>query len=250
MLAFRTFWSGCKDYFEELLLNIFLNGLWCVIALPLPILMYGNFNAQLYIGAALMAIIAPLPLAIANGGLAHLARRIADGRAVNIRNVWDSLWVNLRKRILLHYIWAIVFYTCLFNMWFYSTTTTMPFALTILFFDLAILWLGYLAYLLPLSELQPDVPISVTMRNAAGLMFTIAGSSLIMILIGSLLFVASALVIILHLLFFAALMTFWGTHLTDAAIAIVKERQANAAHTSENPDDPENRTPSGQIRPK
>ena len=123
----------------------------------------------------------------------------------------------------------------------------MPIVFTILFFDLSILWLGYLAYLLPLSELQPDAPLRVTMRNAAGLMFTIAGSSLIMIVIASLLFVASSLVIILHLLLFATLMTFWGTHITDAAIAIIKERQANAAQSLENPED---RTPSGQIRPK
>jgi uncharacterized membrane protein len=131
-------------------------------------------------------------------------------------------------------------------MWFYSNTATMPIALTILFFDLTILWLGYLAYLLPLCELQPDAPLGVTMRNAAGLMFTIAGSSLVMILIGSLLFVASALVIILHLLLFAVLMTFWSTHITDTAIAIVKERQENAVQSAETA---ENRTPSGQIRP-
>lgn len=247
MLALRTFWAGCKDYFEELFLNVLINVLWCLIALPLPILLYGNFTAQYYVGAVILALLAPLPLAVANGGLAHLARRIADGRAVSIRNVWDSLWVNLRKRIVLHYVWAGVFYTCLFNMWFYSNTATMPIVFTILFFDLSILWLGYLAYLLPLSELQPDAPLRVTMRNAAGLMFTIAGSSLIMIVIASLLFVASSLVIILHLLLFATLMTFWGTHITDAAIAIIKERQANAAQSLENP---ENRTPSGQIRPK
>ena len=123
----------------------------------------------------------------------------------------------------------------------------MPLALTILFFDLSILWLGYLAYLLPLSEIQPEASLSVTMRNAAGLMFTIAGSSLIMIVIASLLFVASSLVIILHLLLFATLMTFWGTRLTDAAIATVKERQEHATQTTENND---NRAPSGQIRPK
>jgi hypothetical protein len=247
MLAFRTFWAGCKDYFEELFLNVFMNVLWCLIALPLPILLYGNFTAKYYVGAFILAVLAPLPLAIANGGLAHLARRIADGRAVSMRNVWDSLWINLRKRIILHYVWAIVFYTCIFNMWFYSNTATMPLALTILFFDLSILWLGYLAYLLPLSEIQPEASLSVTMRNAAGLMFTIAGSSLIMIVIASLLFVASSLVIILHLLLFATLMTFWGTRLTDAAIATVKERQEHATQTTENND---NRAPSGQIRPK
>jgi hypothetical protein len=247
MLALRTFWAGCKDYFEELFLNVLMNVLWCLIALPLPILLYGNFTAQYYVGAGILALLAPLPMAVANGGLAHLARRIADGRAVSIRNVWDSLWVNLRKRIVLHYVWAGVFYTCLFNMWFYSNTATMPIVFTILFFDLTILWLGYLAYLLPLSELQPDAPLRVTMRNAAGLMFTIAGSSLVMIVIASLLFVASSLVIILHLLLFATLMTFWGTHITDTAIAIIKERQANAAQSLENSED---RTPSGQIRPK
>jgi hypothetical protein len=247
MLALRTFWAGCKDYFEELFLNVFMNVLWCLIALPLPILLYGNFTAQYYVGAVILALLAPLPLAIANGGLLHLARRIADGRAVSMRNVWDSLWVNLRKRIVLHYVWAGVFYTCLFNMWFYSNTATMPIAFTILFFDLSILWLGYLAYLLPLSEIQPDAPLRVTMRNAAGLMFTIAGSSLIMIVIASLLFVASSLVIILHLLLFATLMTFWSTHLTDTAIAVVKDRQAQTASTTE---DNDNRAPSGQIRPK
>lgn len=247
MLALRTFWAGCKDYFEELFLNVFMNVLWCLIALPLPILLYGNFTAQYYVGAVILALLAPLPLAIANGGLLHLARRIADGRAVSMRNVWDSLWVNLRKRIVLHYVWAGVFYTCLFNMWFYSNTATMPIAFTILFFDLSILWLGYLAYLLPLSEIQPDAPLRVTMRNAAGLMFTIAGSSLIMIVIASLLFVASSLVIILHLLLFATLMTFWSTHLTDTAIAVVKDRQAQTAPTTE---DNDNRAPSGQIRPK
>jgi hypothetical protein len=247
MFAFRTFWAACKDYFEELFLNVFMNVLWCLIALPLPILLYGNFTAKYYVGTVILALLAPLPLAIANGGLAHLARRIADGRAVSIRNVWDSLWINLRKRVILHYVWAIVFYTCLFNMWFYSNTATMPLALTILFFDLSILWLGYLAYLLPLSELQPEAPLGVTMRNAAGLMFTIAGASLIMILIASLLFVASSLVIILHVLLFATLVTFWGTRLTDAAIAVVKERQEQASLTTDNS---ENRAPSGQIRPK
>jgi hypothetical protein len=49
------------------------------------------------------------------------------------------------------------------------------------------------------------------------------------------------------LLLFATLMTFWGTRLTDAAIAVVKERQENTTPTTENND---NRAPSGQIRPK
>ena len=247
MLTFRTFWAGCKDYFEELFLNIFMNVMWCLIALPLPILLYGNFNAKYYVGTIILAILAPLPLAIANGGLAHLARRIADGRAVSIRNVWDSLWINFRKRIVLHYVWVIVFYTCIFNMWFYSNTPSMPLALTILFFDLSILWLGYLAFLLPLSELQPEVALSVTMRNAAGLMFTIAGSSLIMILIASVLLVAASLVIILQLLLMATLLTFWGTRLTDAAIKVIKARQDQSIQSTENT---ESRAPNGQIRPK
>jgi hypothetical protein len=82
MLAFRTFWAACKDYFEELFLNVFINVLWCLIALPLPILMYGNFNAKFYVGTFILALLVPLPLAIANGGLTHLARRIADRRPV------------------------------------------------------------------------------------------------------------------------------------------------------------------------
>jgi uncharacterized membrane protein YesL len=135
-------------------------------------------------------------------------------------------------------------------MWFYGNNTQIPsnvaIPLIVVFFDITLLWLIYLGFLLPVLARQPDSSIRTIFRNAAGLMFTNAFASLLMLVIASLLFVISALLLILLLLFFAIIMAYWSTHMTDAAIKVVLDRQAAHAES----DTTNEQAPSGQIRPK
>jgi hypothetical protein len=48
------------------------------------------------------------------------------------------------------------------------------------------------------------------------------------------------------LLFFAIIMAYWSTHMTDAAIKVVLDRQAAQTES----DATNERAPSGQVRPK
>lgn len=250
MTALRTFWLSCKDFFEEMFLSIFANALWCIMVAPLALLAYQNAVAGFMLGALLIGVALFALFVVANGALSYLARRVVDGLAVSWRDLITGMQLNWRKRLAVHAVWTGVLLTCLFNMWFYSSTAQIPSTiavpLIVLFFDLTLLWVIYLAFLLPVMTRQPDSSLGMIFRNAAGLMFTNAFASLLMLVIASLLFVVSALLLILLLLFFAIIMAYWSTHMTDAAIKVVLDRQAAQTTT----DDADERTPSGQVRPK
>lgn len=250
MIAFRTFWLSCKDFFEDMFLSIFANVVWCILVIPLGLFAYQNIIDGYYVGAAIITCVIFVTFTLANGALAYVARRIVDGMAVSWRDLWTGARSNLRKRMVVHAIWCGILVTCIFNIWFYSTNTQIPtniaIPLVVLFFDLTVLWLAYLAFLLPVLTRQPDSSIGVILRNAAGLMFTNVFGTLTMLVIGSMLCVASALVLILFLFFFVVIMALWSTHMTDAAIKVVLDRQAALAASSADG----SRVPSGQVRPE
>ncbi|MCE2853363.1 MAG: hypothetical protein ACK5C8_10525 [Roseiflexaceae bacterium] len=250
MIALRTFWLSCKDFFEEMFLSIFANALWCIMVAPLALLVYQNMVAGFFAGALLLGIAVFILFVVANGALSYLARRVVDGLAVSWRDLITGMRINFGKRVAVHAVWAGVLLTCVFNMWFYGNTAQIPsniaVPLIVLFFDLTLLWVIYLAFLLPVLARQPDSSLGMIFRNAAGLMFTNAFASLLMLVIASLLFVISALLLILLLLFFAIIMAYWSTHMTDAAIKVVLDRQAAQTES----DATNERAPSGQVRPK
>lgn len=251
MIALRTFWNSITDIFEELFVSIAANVLFCLIALPLPYVAFVLWQEALYPGAVILALLAPIPLAVASGGLTHLARHIADGKAVKWSTISDGIRQNIRRRITIWYLWSAVFYACFFNIWFYGSAEGMPFYLAALFFDLTILWLGYLAFLLPMSARYPDQSLPTLLRNSAGVMFSIAGSMILMAIIASLLFIMSSLLLILMIFFFWIFVTLWGTRLTDASIKIILDRQEQEqASADDYTDDDGPRQPKGQVRPK
>ncbi len=251
MLALRTFWFSCKDFFEEMFLSIFANAIWCAMVVPLALLVYQNATAGYLLGAGLLGIVNFALLVLANGALSQLARRVIDGAAVSWRDLVTGMRDNLRKRVAVHLIWCGVLLTCLFNIWFYSNTTQIPntiaFPLIVIFFDLTLLWVIYLGFLLSVTTRQPEASVGVIFRNAAGLMFTNAFASLLMLVIASVLFLVSAVLLILLLLFYAIIMAYWSTRMTDEAVKVVLDRQAAQVETSAEGGE---RTPSGQVRPK
>ncbi len=250
MIAFRTFWESCLVIFEELFITIAANLLWCVLALPLPYFAFILWQEQLYPGAIILALLAPLMMGLTSGAMTRLARYLADGKAVKWELLLDGIREQPLRRIKIWYLWSVVFYACLFNVWFYGSSDGMPFYLAALFFDLTILWLGYLAFLLPMSERYPDHSLPTLLRNSAGIMFTISGSMIIIALLMSMLFILSSLFLILMFFFFWIFATLWGTHMTDASIKIVLDRQEQAQAKSDSDTDEGPRQPKGQIRPK
>ena len=128
------------------------------------------------------------------------------------------------------------------------TRTNREVYLFFLFFDLVLFWLMYLAFLMPLSMRFPQQSIRLLMRNAAGLMFTIPGSMIIMLLITTLLLAVSVISVIVLVFFFAIFVTLWGTHMVDAAIKVIEDREASSDDVSDEQDSV--RRPAGQIRPR
>ncbi len=249
MIALRTFWTACTDVFEELFLVIAANVLWCLVAVPLPYLALMFAQRQLYFGMIICALLAPIPFAFASGGLSTLARRFVDGKATPWRMMLSGVPINWRQRLVVMYIWAGVLYTCLVNIWFYSNQTAFAYSYFIAFFfvDVALLWFTLLAFLLPVHEILGNAPVGKIFRNALGLMFSVAAPALIMLVIGSALFVFASVFEIVMIFFFGMFMALWGTRLTDLAIARLQDRLAIEANPTE--ETGERRT-AGQVRPK
>lgn len=195
-----------------------------------------------------MLILAPFGLACAGGGVTYVSRQMIDGKAVSWRDVVNGMTVQYKRQVVLYMIWCGVLYTCGFNMWFYSSTSGNIQFLTFIFFDLVLFWLAYLAFLMPLSMRFPNQSIRVLMRNAAGLMFTIPGSMVIMLIVTALLLAISVASVIVLVFFFAIFVTLWGTHMVDAAIKIIEDREATADEETDDNDGV--RRPAGQIRPR
>ena len=248
MIAFRTLWTACTDIFEELFMVIAANVLWCIVALPLPYLAITFLQRELYAGGILCAVLAPLPFAIASGGVTSLARRFADGKATRWNQLLSGVTNNLGQRIVVMYIWAGVLYTCLVNMWFYTNQPEFGYAYFVAFFfvDIALLWMTFLAFLLPVHEILGKVPLKRIFRNALGLMFSVAAPALVVLVIGSALFIFGTVFEIVMIFFFGMFMALWGTRLSDSAIARLEDR-LKAESTDE---DPSERRPAGQVRPK
>ncbi|MFM2309387.1 MAG: hypothetical protein RLY87_1508 [Chloroflexota bacterium] len=248
MIAFRTLWTACTDIFEELFKVIVVNALWCLVALPLPYFALVFFQEGLYAGAIVCAILAPLLFAIASGGVTSLARRFVDGKATRWDQLLSGVPTNLRQRIVVMYIWAGVLYTCLINIWFYANRPEFGYAYFVSFFfvDIALLWMTLLAFLLPVHEILGNAPLGRIFRNALGLMFSVAAPALVVLVLGSALFVFATVFEIVMIFFFAMCMALWGTRLTDAAIAKLEERLKTEAAT----EDSSERRPAGQVRPK
>lgn len=249
MIAFRTFWQACINIFEDLFTVLLANVMWVIIALPVPYLAVTFLSNETTVpGGVLMLVLAPFALAFAGGGVAYVSRNIIDGKAVGWRDIWHGMTFQYKRQLSLYMIWSAVLYTCGFNMWFYGSSTGNMQFLTFLFFDLALFWLMYLAFLMPLSMRFPQQSIRLLMRNAAGLMFTIPGSMIIMLLITTLLLAVSVISVIVLVFFFAIFVTLWGTHMVDAAIKVIEDREAASDDASAEQDGV--RRPAGQIRPR
>ena len=251
MIAFRTFWQACINIFEDLFILIVANVMWVLVALPLPYFAVTFLlNESTVPGGILMLILIPFPLALAGGGVTYLARQIIDGKAVRIPDMWHGMTFQYTRQLKLYAMWSVVLYTCVFNMWFYSNSQGNIAFLAFLFFDLVLFWLAYLAFLMPLSMRLPNQPIRLLMRNAAGLMFTVAGSMIIMLIITTVLLAISVISVIVLVFFFAIFTTLWGTHMVDAAIKVIEEREAATEDSDDGDDHDGVRRPAGQIRPR
>ncbi|MFZ9859281.1 MAG: hypothetical protein ACO3F2_13215 [Roseiflexaceae bacterium] len=249
MIAFRTFWQACINIFEDLFIVLLANVMWVIIALPLPYLAVTFLiNTTTVPGGILMLLLIPFALAFASGGLTYLARQIIDGKAVRIPDIWYGMRFQYKRQLQLYALWCVVLYTLAFNMWFYSQTTGNLQILTFLFFYLTIFWMMYLAFLMPLSRRFPDHSIRLLMRNAAGLMFTVAGSMIIMMVLTAVLLAISLVSVIVMVFFFAIFTTLWGTHMVDAAIKIIEDRESESDDDGDTHDAA--RRPAGQIRPR
>ncbi|MFM2032900.1 MAG: hypothetical protein RLZZ297_1665 [Chloroflexota bacterium] len=247
MLGLRTFWDACKDIFEDMFLAIAGNLFWCAVALPLPYLALVMYQRGLYAGVVVCALLAPLLFAIASGALTTLARRMVDGKATPWRMLLSGVPHQLGRRIVVMYLWSVVFYTVLLNIWFYGGMQFANGMVAIFFFDVALIWLALLGFLLPIHETLGQVHYSRLFRNAVGLMFFVALPALVFLVLGSVLLVFSALTILPLLFFFGILMALWGTRMSDAAIKKLEERTQSEA--TDDAADGERR-PVGQVRPK
>lgn len=249
MIAFRTFWQACINVFEDLFTVLIANVMWVLVALPVPYLAVTFLlNPTTIPGGILMLAVMPFTLALAGGGVTYVSRNMIDGKVVSWRDVLRGMTIQYKRQLALYALWSVVLYTCVFNMWFYSNTTGNIQFLTFIFVDLILFWVMYLAFLMPLSMRFPQQSLRVLMRNAAGLMFTVPWSMIIMMVITAIVLTISVISVIVLVFFFAMFTTLWGTHMVDTAIKIIEDRENVGDEETDTHDAA--RRPAGQIRPR
>jgi uncharacterized membrane protein YesL len=254
MGAFRVFWQAGRDLFDELFALMLANLLWLLISGPLLGVAVGLFIGNNPILAAIVALLAVLPMAPANAGLTLIAERVSEGRSFSWRLFFEGFRAPRVFAWQIYGLWMLGLILILVNLGFYGDVASPVGAfLSVLFLYILLLWFALLIYLGPLSVLQTDRRVRTVWRNAAVLTLGRPIFTLLTALLMALLAALSVWVPLLLLLFTASFFAVWGFRATSASIAHAEERRrSREEQETENPGAPPNREKGrgGQIRPR
>lgn len=249
--AFRTFWVALCDLVDELWVLMVCNLIWSLICLPLLLLTLVLFSqgfVWLTIGSGLLAV---LLLAATTVGLYNVAWRVAEGRAIHVRDFFEGM----RRYMLVSWrttgLWGSGLLIMLVNVQFYSRLSNL-FGMVLTAFWLAalLIWLSMLLYLFPLLLIRPKTRWWVHMRYAFALVMGRPLFTLVTLALMLLVTLLTALLPVLPLVVTVVLLAQWSMR---AALLLLKE--AEAYHAASRPtlmnDGPlPEKGRKGQIRPK
>jgi uncharacterized membrane protein YesL len=255
MGAFRVLWLTLKDLFDELFTLMFANLIWALISLPLLVLAFMLFANGSPVLAAIVALLAVLPLGPASAGMTLVADRVHEGRAVSWRLLFDGFRAPRVLSWKIYGLWMLGLILIFVNLSFYGQLASPVGAfLTVLFLYITAMWIGLLIYLGPLSHIQSDKRVRTIWRNALLIALARPLFTLVTLLLMGLIFMLSLMVPILAIFLTFALLTVWGFRATQQVVADAEARRAELAAKATATDDapPPNteKGRGGQIRPR
>ena len=223
--VFRVFWEAVKDLWEELLILILMNIVTLLLLIP----------------------VITFPPALA--GLWNVANRVADGRAVH----WNDYFEGFRRYFwkawglaLLNILVAVVVST---NIYFYAPgnapfeiSPTLGLGIRALFLGMAFLWLITQIYPMALLLEQEDQRLRVSLRNAAVLVITNPGFTLVLALLLLTMAVISVLLPVLWLVITLALFAVVCNKAVLHLLQVYREQARNKEEEQKKP--PDKDTPS------
>jgi uncharacterized membrane protein YesL len=255
MSAFRIAWQACRDLFDELFTLMLVNFLWVVISMPLVAIAVALALSGGAIPAAIILLLAILPLAPASTGLALIAQRIFEGRAVPWRMFFDGFRELRSFSWQVYGVWTAGLILICVNLFFYAQMAPpLSTFLVMLFFYILLLWCALLIHLGPLIVLQENRRLRLVFRNAIVLIFSRPLATFITMFLMTIILILSVVANLLpFLLFTPALFALWGFRATAAAIAESEERRKAAEEAAQQVDGAPAATEKGrggQIRPR
>jgi uncharacterized membrane protein YesL len=243
-----VFWAAIKDLFEEFLLLIICNLIWAFMSLPLLGLALTMIEPLGLVPAIITSLIGGVPAGVASVGLAFVAHRVSDGRAIKLGHFFEGMRTYWRPGALLGVLWLFGLAVILVDLGFYGSMGNLLGSLMVgLWFYALLIWLGALIYAFPLLLLQDKPNLRIMARNALLMtlgrpLFTLATLILMSFIAG----LSSVLVAPIFLLTFS-LFTLWGMRATQALIAADLARREALDQTAEAPAEKGRK---GQVRPK
>lgn len=254
---FKVLWRSLKDLFDEMLLMLMVNIIWCLMCLPLIGLAIYAAVQGAALPAAVMSMLSVLPLGPANGGMYAIAQRVIEGRTSKLADFFAAVKANAVLGWKVYGIWMFVLVTLLFNLSFYAgMNSTFGAFLMVLFLYLTAIWFAALIYIGPLMILQTDKQVKIIARNAALMtfgrpLFTLV-TLVLMVLISALSFGLTVFLLPAIILF--SFLAIWSFRATSKLIEDAEERrrleEEKAATAAGGPRYSSEKGRSGQIKPR
>lgn len=247
---FRPIWAALRDVFDEFILLLGCNLIWCLLSVPLLWVTYVLLTAGATIPAVIAMLLGALPAGPATAALAYVAFRVSDGRATRFGEFFGAMRTYARRGWLLMGIWVVGLLIIVIDIGFYLSVGNLVGAIILgLWLYLLVIWLAALIYIFPLMALQDEFSLRGVARSA-GLMvigrpiFTLVNLVLMLAVL-----VLSLMTIVPLLAITPALLNVWSMRATRALIDDARRRrEAAEAQGSAAPVEEKGRK--GQVRPK
>lgn len=196
--AFKVIWKGITTVYEDLFRMIAINFFWALLGAPLLFIIWiittGTGDERLaYLLAGFLFVLIPNPLSV---GIYYYANQIAHDERVDLSTFWEGVKTYWLRGLLLFVVNLVLILIVSFNIYFYLNIPNNMWLhlVAIIWFYVALIWIGIQIYLGPLLIEQKRKGIVLLMRNAFLLLLDNVLFTLI-ILIVEIIFIFIALII-------------------------------------------------------
>ena len=246
---FRPLGNALRDMFDEFLIVIVCNVLWCLFSLPLFWVAYTLLGFGSPIIATIVALLAVLPAGPATAGLYYVMHRVFEARAIKVSDFFVGLRQFARQGWVVFGIWVIGLLFILFDLGFYSQSSGALAAIILgIWIYALLLWLAMMLYAFPLVFMQEQPDLRLVARNAALMTIGRPVFTLITLLLMLVITIFSVALILPFLLITVALLSLWSFRVTRTVVDDAQRRRNEAEGV--NQPAPEEKGRKGQVRPK
>jgi uncharacterized membrane protein YesL len=246
---FRPLWASLRDVFDEFMLLMGCNLIWCLLSLPLFWVSYVFFQTGANIPGAVAAMAGVLPAGPATAAMAYVANRVSEGRATKVAEYFGAMRSYARQGWIILGIWMVGLLVIVFDIGFYSGMGNMFGALILgLWLYLLVTWLALLIYLFPLMAMQEEFDLRAIARSSALMVvgrpiYTVITLALMLFILG-----LGSLALLPTLLITVGFLNVWSVRATRALIDDARRRREEAE--AKTTPAPEEKGRKGQVRPK